>query len=339
MLKKLNLFKTSGLRRALLLLTACIASATFAQTVHLSAELDTMTIVIGDQVGLTVTAIFPETSGAALRQLPDTLTADIEVVKTLRADTAISNGLRTLEHRYLVTSFDTGLHYVPPIKMLFLPDGTEVETQPLVLNVVNPFEIEVDEESGIARICDIKAAHDAPFLLSELLEYWPWFVAALVLIGAVVGAIMLHRYYEMKRQGISTHKPKKTEPCDAVAMRELLRIKDEKLWQHGRTKEFYSELTDALRIYVGERYGMNAMESTTDEIIENIFQHLEGDINNKNRLQDILVLADYVKFAKFEPLPDENDTSIKKAIEFVKSTAPVAEKVTEKTEEKKEDAR
>ncbi len=311
-----------------IILLFLVAQLAQSQQFSVTAEVDSMTIAVGEQTQLTITAIFPEEANATLRTLQDTVTKNIEVLEKISSDTIIQNNLRTYIDKYTITSFDTGLHYVPPVQMLYLPDNQTISTQPFALNVLNPFiNMEVDEASGVNKITDIKPALDAPFSLLELLEYWPYFLAALVLVGAIIGAIYLYKYSQKKDKGLI--KPKNLEPADVVAMRELLRIKDEKLWQQNRTKEYYSELTDVLRKYISERYNINALESTTDEIIGDIFQYLEGDINNKNRLQEILELADFVKFAKAQPLENENDMAMKKSIDFVKETAVVVEKKEE----------
>lgn len=302
-------------------LAACTMA--MAQTPQVKAELDSTGIVIGQQLGLTIEASYPKASGAVLRQLTDTLSQEVEVVRLVSSDTTNNSDFETVRQRYLVTSFDTGMHYIPPVDVLILPDSTTVATPDMVLNVLNPFQqIEVDEQSGVPRITDIKQAKDAPFMLVELLEYWPWLVLGLVVVGGAVLGTWLYRRHKRKMAGVVKKVRKPAEPPYVVALRELSRIKEEKLWQHNRCKDYYSELTDTLRRYISDRFGLSAMEKTTDEIVEDIFPVLDGDIVNKNRLQDVLTLADYVKFAKHEPLPDENDMAMKKAVDFVNGTMP-----------------
>ncbi len=324
------------MKKSKTLVAACLALMTIgasAQNIQVNAQLDSTIIAIGSQVGMTVSASFPSSSGATLRQLTDTLSAEVEIIEAQKPDTSFVGDMTTLVQRYIVTSFDTGLHYVPPIEFLVLPDGsTVVNDDALLLDVRNPFNIEYDEQSGVAKITDIKDALDAPFVWSELLEYWPWLVLIVVVAGLVVLGVWLYRRYKRKQLGIVPKKKVPQEPSHVIAMRELNRIREEKLWQRNLFKEYYSDLTDTLRRYVSNRFGINAMESTTDEIVENIFPVLDGDIVNKNRLQDVLTLADLVKFAKSEPLPDENDMALKKAMDFVTGTIP-AEPAVKKEEE------
>lgn len=108
-------------------------------------------------------------------------------------------------------------------------------------------------------------------------------------------------------------------PPHEQAIKELDEIKQQKLWQQGRSKEYYTLITDTLRKYIEERFGINAMEMTSGEILELIRKNSEAQSVYDN-LRQILQLADFVKFAKMNPLPDENDLSMMNAYLFVNQT-------------------
>ena len=79
------------------------------------------------------------------------------------------------------------------------------------------------------------------------------------------------------------------------------------------------------------------MEMTSDEILALIKQTTEAQSVYDN-LRQILSLADFVKFAKMNPLPDENDLSLMNAYLFVNQTKVVElpkpeDEPTEKKEE------
>jgi len=118
-------------------------------------------------------------------------------------------------------------------------------------------------------------------------------------------------------------------------MKELDEIKQQKLWQQGRNKEYYTLLTDTLRKYMVNRFGINAMEMTSGEILELI--RLESEANSSyNSLKQILELADFVKFAKLHPLPDENELSLMNAYLFVNQTKVVEVASPEESKESTE---
>ena len=101
-------------------------------------------------------------------------------------------------------------------------------------------------------------------------------------------------------------------------MKEIERIKTEKVWQKGQSKEYYTELTDAIRTYIKDRFGFNALEMTSSEIIDQLLE-----MNDKEAISDLKLLfqtADLVKFAKHNPQMNENDANLINAIDFINET-------------------
>lgn len=314
-----------NINRYLFSAAAVLAAASLhAQTVDVSVRLDSTTIFMGGQVGLHLRATYPETATLLFPQPADTLAADVEIVEAGEADTlSRGNGLISIERRYILTSFDSGLHYIPPIEFSqVLPDTTVTHaTESLALNVINPFQqIEVDEQTGEARITDIKDAMDAPFRLSELLQYWPWLLGALAVVALIAGGVII--YLRRKGRRIFAAPAKPAEPCDVVALRMLEDIRQRQLWQHNRTKEYYSELTDTLRRYVADRFGVQAMESTTDQIMDSLKELKAIDPRLLSDMNEVLSGADFVKFARMEPAASENDLAMSRAVGFVTGTKP-----------------
>jgi hypothetical protein len=112
-------------------------------------------------------------------------------------------------------------------------------------------------------------------------------------------------------------------PPYQVAMKEIERIKSEKIWQKGQSKEYYTELTDTLRTYIKERFGFNALEMTSSEIIDNLLK--VSDKEDIRELKGLFQTADLVKFAKHDPLMNENDANLVNAIDFINETKQVEE--------------
>ena len=113
-------------------------------------------------------------------------------------------------------------------------------------------------------------------------------------------------------------------------MRELEALKEKKLWQSDQIKQYYSELTDILRTYLENRYRISAMEQTTYEIISLMKQQNLTEQEQLNLLSYVLEYGDFAKFAKYKPLPDENDKSMKNAFSFVEQTKLLEKSVEEK---------
>ena len=144
------------------------------------------------------------------------------------------------------------------------------------------------------------------------------FDSSLYLLLICVIAYIVKRI-RAKKSLIPFKKEEPKLPPHEQAIKELDEIKQQKLWQQGRSKEYYTLITDTLRKYIEERFGINAMEMTSGEILELIRKNSEAQSVYDN-LRQILQLADFVKFAKMNPLPDENDLSMMNAYLFVNQT-------------------
>jgi hypothetical protein len=257
------------------------------------------------------------------------ITKNIEVVKYSKPDTVRNGDMLHISRLYRITSFDSGLYYISPIEVEY-KTGEIIETQAsrsLVLNVINPFE-EVDPQKGIF---DIKQPLTLDFSLLELIKYIKWIII-IMLISSIVVIIIL--WWRKRRNPIKEifFKEKPKEPPHVIALRELDRIKKEKIWQHGLVKQYYSQLTDTLRVYIEERFGFLAMESTTSEILQSLNKIDMQDNKLLPEVARILETADLAKFAKYEPLTNENDNCLNNAYYFVNLTKVEEIKPSEKTE-------
>ena len=141
---------------------------------------------------------------------------------------------------------------------------------------------------------------------------------SLFIIPLVILVIYLIIRYKDNKPIIRTIKLEPKLPPHQQAMKEFERIKSEKSWQHGDSKEYYTELTDTIRVYIKERFGFNALEMTSAEIIDHLLQ--ENDQKAIDELKTLFNTADLVKFAKHNPLMNENDMNLVNAIEFINQT-------------------
>ena len=288
-----------------------------AQNVTATAELDSTVILIGGQIDLKLQLSQPNNLQLSFPLLTDTVTKDVEIVRRGELDTLnAENGRLLIEQNYRITAFDSGLHYIPPI--VFEEAGKKlnrtIQTEAMALMVVNPFE-DVDPQKGIV---DIKQPLETPFHLSEMYKYLPWVLGVLLLAALITFIIM--KFFGRKIPVKLFVKEKPVIPPHIRALNELERLKKEKLWQHNRVKEYYSGLTETLRRYIEERFKIRAMEQTTDEIMDSFKGVDVSGLKSIENLKQILLTADLVKFAKHEPLPDENDLSMINAYFFVNQT-------------------
>jgi len=103
-------------------------------------------------------------------------------------------------------------------------------------------------------------------------------------------------------------------------MEKLEEIRKEKIWQQGRAKEYYTQLTDVLREYLENRFDVPTFEKTSSEIIDSL-QFIKKDYSEQlNSLRRIFTISDLVKFAKFIPDINENNAVLNNSESFVEET-------------------
>ena len=309
----------------ILLLISRVWPALHAQEAYVDAKLDTTDILIGDQIKLHINFSIPLDYRVIWPFYKDTLAAGIEIISQTPVDTVISekDKLVNMMQSLTITAFDSGSYYIPPVRILYQPiDDTsfrEVSSIPMYLKV---HTMDVDTAQAIKAI---KAPIGAPLTFAEIL---PWLLVALAAAAVIFLAIYIIRRRKNK-QPIFQLRPKPVLPPYIVAINGLEALKKKKLWQAGLTKDFYTELTDILRIYIEGRYGVQAVEMTTDEIMDGM-KNTDAGSRSIEKLGKTLVLADLVKFAKEQPLPGDNDNSLSYGMDFVNETRPHDEPPAEK---------
>ena len=294
-----------------------VTPASFGQHVSVSATLDSTLMFIGGQMNMMLEVVQPAGLQVVMPNFNDTITKNIEVIYSTNPDTVRNGDILSISRLYRITSFDSGLHYIPPIEIEYRAGELieKQESRSLALMVINPF-VEVDPEKGIF---DIKQPINLPFSLMELLKYLKWVILFMLVSSLLVLAI---HWFLKKRNPIKEilFKEKPKELPHVIALRELDRIKNEKVWQKGQVKHFYSQLSDTLRVYMEERFQFSAMERTTPEILKMLKTIDLPDDKLYSKVVQMLETADLAKFAKYEPLPDENDVNLIGAYFFVNQT-------------------
>ena len=93
--------------------------------------------------------------------------------------------------------------------------------------------------------------------------------------------------------------------------------------QQGDSKAYFTEISDIVRTYLEERFGITALEQTTDELLSLLKKQTDGKAELRKirpELKQILRTADLAKFAKANPLPDEYESCFAAAQEVIRRT-------------------
>jgi hypothetical protein len=281
-----------------------------AQHPDIHTTIDSTHIFIGQQTLLHVDIAANSNIPIQLPEVIDTLTTGVEVLSVSRIDTVdLGNNRIRMKYDYLVTSFDSAVYLLPPLRIIQGADT--VYSEALALKVST---IPVDTESK--QFYDIKGIAKPEFVLWDYLML-PLIIWFSLLILALLGVLI---YRLIKKKPLLPFRKKEPDiPPHIRAIGKLDEIRLQKLWQHGKIKLYHSEITDTLRKYLEERFGIGAMEMTSGEILDAV-KDIEEVHSSTDSLKQILVLADFVKFAKHSPLSDENETSLTNAYQFVEQT-------------------
>lgn len=286
-----------------------------AQQITVKASIDSTHVLIGDQLRLLLEIEKPKDLNVQFPQVPDTFSSKIEVVNRSKVDTVkLDDNTRIkLMQSFLITSFDSGMHQIPPFYFK-LKNGQVLDSAATRELAFQVHGMKIDTTKGPV---DIKVPYSAPMTLKEIIPY----ILGIILIAAIIFFIFYYIKWKKKNVPLFTRPEKPAEPAHIIALRELDRIKVQKLWQQEKIKQYYSEVSDTIRIYIQNRFGIQALEQTSAETI-GVFKFRRDlvDSNSLDQLQHILSLADLVKFAKYSPLPDDNNQTLMNAYFFVNQT-------------------
>lgn len=298
----------------LFLLFSICSLAVFSQGVKVTASIDSSTIEIGDHVKMDVKAAYTPKSTLVWPELKDSWSEHISIINKSKIDTIKLEDSIALKRTYTLTSYDSGSFYIPSLTFKYKNAGDtnfrEAFSDSILLDVKS---IAVDTTKAIR---DIRGPISVPYDWRELI---PYIIGTLLLIALLWFA---YYYFKNRKKGVKIIDfSKPVLPAHEIALLALEELKNKKLWQNNKTKEYYSELTEIIRIYIEERFVIAAMEMTSDEIIT-AFRSVDITDNLRAKLRQLFVLADLVKFAKATPLPNEHDLSFYNAQAFVRETIP-----------------
>ncbi|MFT5279005.1 MAG: hypothetical protein ACI9P8_000637 [Bacteroidia bacterium] len=281
-----------------------------AQEYKIRSKVDSIEITIGDQMNMDIYVDVPNGSQVAFPHIKDTLTAQIELVEASIVDTTVTDSGTTFHQRLVLTSFDTGYMAIPGIPVIIDQDTNKVLISDIQQIYVSDVVVNME-----AEIMDIKEPKEVPFNWWAIMKW----VLLVLAISALIGGIgyFLWRKKKEKEGVVFSKKPK--IPAHEIALKRLEEIRAAKLWQNDQAKQFHVEVSEAVRQYIEDRYHLDALEQTTDEIMESL---KSVQLNNelKTEIRKSLQLADLVKFAKVKPLADENERSLETAFNFVRTT-------------------
>lgn len=279
----------------------------------LRSRLSRDSILIGDQIEWLFDFALDEGEELSVGKPADVPVQGVETIKGMSIDTlSTKKGRLELRGKVILTSFDSGSYVLPDLTALLTRADGAVETLLFEGPVLAVNTIPVD--TATFQPYDIKGQIRYPLTFKEVI---PW-VGVAILLAAIIWVLV--RWIRRRRENRSFFgREAVKDPPHIVALRSLEKTRGQKLWQNNKQKQFYTQVTDALRQYMADRYEIPALEETTAEIF--------GDMKDKqvdqqllDRVKELFTTADYVKFAKHNASDLENEEAIPTAVRFVNET-------------------
>lgn len=290
----------------------CLAATEGFAQVTVDASIDSTQLFIGQQAKIKLQVSMNAGQKLLLPQYPDTIVAGVEVVDIAKPDTQMLNDNKRLliSQEYTVTSFDSALYYLPPFEVS-VDNKIYRSKTPLALKV---YSVPVDTVHA-DQFFGPKAIHEVNLTWSDIDTLVYALIIMLILAG--ISIFFVIRYRDNKPI-IKIIKIEPKLPPHQMAMKKIDEIKSNKAMLRDNPKVYYTELTDVIRTYIKERFGFNALEMTSTEIIDHLMQ--VKDQQSIAELKLLFETADLVKFAKHAPLINENDMNLVNAVDFINET-------------------
>ena len=243
----------------------------------------------------------------------DTLTEQLDIIKRSEVErTADADSNVIVKQQLTLMTFDTGQVQVPSVGLTYArsfddPDRFMAYTDPINLYSTT---MAVDTTQAFKPIVEpLKAP-------VQMKEVFPWILAALLLVLLVLGIWLLLRRRKRRVDANGNVVRGPVIPPYDKAVTDLENLRQQKLWQSGKVKEYFSALTDIAREYIEGQFGVNAVEMTTDDILEEI-KPLHFSQETYGKLKETMEVADLVKFAKYSTSNLESENAMTSMTEFV----------------------
>lgn len=290
-----------------------ISLSAHSQVLEINVGVEKDTLMIGEQTKLTVQVIKDKQTKIVFPAFPDSLIKNIEILYRTEIDTIRKGKEEILSQHFIITSFDSATYHIPSFSfpIAFGDIRDTVFSSPFIIKVLIP-DVVTEEDFK-----DIKPPVNTPLNFKELL---PYIVAGLIFLMLIAFSIYLIKKFSPEKKTAILNV--EIEPPHIVAFRKLKKMEEEKAWEKEEIKDYYTRLSEIIRIYLEDQFNVNAPELTTRETLISFEKIFGKDEKIKNKLLELLQLSDLVKFAKKAPLPDENKINLDKAIAFVELTKP-----------------
>ena len=297
MKNKLTLF-LSFIRFTVFIFLLLITAIELASDTQVSISVSDNLATIGDRIRLKVIV---KTTSEADNITEKTFQKDFEVLKQAPYRKRKQQDYMVFEKEIEIAFFKTGDYNVGPIEIHLKKENKVIETRETNSIPVTIKSVLKEEDKDIKPLKDLIEIKGNPFYILK------YVIIAVVFIIAVILLILWLK--KRKRKTREVEKPL-LSPLEEFEMR-VKELFDRKLFEKGKIKLFFLELTQVLKRFLHRTYRFNAEDFTTYETLYDLKKH-EGEVLIVNNMEFLFNTSDLVKFAKFVPGSDVLGEVLKK---------------------------
>jgi len=282
----------------------------------ISGRTSSTEILLGDQFTYELLAEYDK-GYKVLQVEPPLELGKFEILEVKPATREEKKGDRLFKsYSFTLSTYETGEFEVPAFSVTYMtPSGAEkkAQTQPIKIKVREILKTAEDTHD----VRDIKRPLDIlpkPYLRNFLIAT----LAGILILGTIVYLVRRHILAKRKQEPEEWIPPR---PIEELALEELDALERSPLLAAGKIKEYYSRLSEIVRIYLGRRFHINIIDMTSYETLHALE---DKDIREgiHKLMEDFFDTCDLVKFAKYRPQDTEHGRTMEQARLVVRETTP-----------------
>jgi hypothetical protein len=313
-------------KKIVFILILLCSNLSFSQAISAKASVDSTVYLIGDYIHYRINVNYDKSIKIIPPVIEDSL-KDVDLIKVDNPVYAENNGGKSATFEFILSKYDSADVTIPPIDIYYRVGkdtlsqaGIDAADASLKYVQANPVQfsvrlVKIDLQKGIK---DVKPPQKIPLDWKIIML---WILIILIVLGVLY---YLYKRYKRNKSNQPVIRKEIKLPPHVIALNSLNTLDERKLWQNGKIKEYHSEITEIIRKYFSERFGLHALELTTSETMELLRTTKETEVI-RDITESFLNNADMVKFAKFSPLGSVNEEMMKQAVEIVEKTIPKPE--------------
>jgi hypothetical protein len=282
-------------------------------TVKLDA--DRKEITIADRLTLKITVISDEDDEIELPAFGAELDQFGIVDYHTTGPELMGEGKKKIGRSYILEPFLSGDYTIPPMKIRFRePDKAGGESHEIMTEKISiKVKSLLPGDRKKMKLHEISPPMDLP--RSAALWVWIGIGGCILAVAGTTGFIIVRK----KRRASDRSEPK--IPAHELAFAELERLVSEDLARKGEIKSFYQRISDILRHYIENRFGINAPEQTTEEFLTGLRSRKDFSKDHNTLLKNFLHHCDLVKFAEHQPRTEDIQNTFDSCRDFIAGTA------------------